>query len=165
MSSEDQYQEMLNAIARDIRHKNRKRVQRQLELETMRNNRQTLLAKRDFFDGQLRSFNEYIEQSQATMHKKGFVAACASCVCAVARLTSCRHGVQQKAVDDPVHQSILPRAQSGEEGHQAEIRFLRVQRFETVSGVRLAADGRKGMLKGVGRCAGTTTGCCCRSIR
>lgn len=73
VSSEDRYQEMLNAIARDIRHKNRKRVLRQIELETMRHTRQSLLAKRDFFDGQLRSFNEYIEQSQATMHKKGFV--------------------------------------------------------------------------------------------
>lgn len=71
VNSEDQYQDMLNAIARDVRHKNRKRVQRQFELESMRHTRKTLLAKREFFDGQLRSFNEYIEQSQATMHKKG----------------------------------------------------------------------------------------------
>lgn len=73
VSSENKYQEMLNAIARDVRHKNRKRVQRQHELESMRHTRQTLMTKRDFFDGQLRSFNEYIEQTQVTMHKKGYV--------------------------------------------------------------------------------------------
>ena len=70
LSRQDKFQGMLNAIAKDIRQKHRKRIQRQGEISTMESTLGVLSTKRKFLDSQLSSYNEYVEQSQTTMHKK-----------------------------------------------------------------------------------------------
>ena len=74
VSRHDHYQDLLNAIAVDIRTKHRRRIQRQRELEGVRLTLANLNEKALWLEQQLKSYNDYIEQAMVTLqNKKGFV--------------------------------------------------------------------------------------------
>ncbi len=74
VSRHNQYQDLLNAIAVDIRTKHRRRIQRQRELEGVRLTLGNLNEKALWLEQQLKSYNDYIEQAMVTLqNKKGFV--------------------------------------------------------------------------------------------
>ncbi|KAI0203512.1 hypothetical protein F4808DRAFT_416855 [Astrocystis sublimbata] len=63
------YQDVLNAIALDIRTKSRRRVQRQRELEGVRLTLNNLHQKAKYLEQQRKSYDDYIEQAMATLQK------------------------------------------------------------------------------------------------
>ncbi|TVY23888.1 Ras GTPase-activating-like protein rng2 [Lachnellula hyalina] len=65
------YQDILNAIALDIRTKSRRRVQRQRELEGVRLTLGNLSEKAEWLESQRKSYDNYIEQAMMTLQKKG----------------------------------------------------------------------------------------------
>lgn len=65
------YQDILNAIALDIRTKSRRRVQRQRELEGVRLTLGNLNEKAEWLESQRKSYDNYIEQAMLTLQKKG----------------------------------------------------------------------------------------------
>jgi Ras GTPase-activating-like protein IQGAP2/3 len=67
------YQDILNAIALDIRTKSRRRVQRQRELEGVRQTLGNLNEKAEWLESQRKSYDNYIEQAMMTLQKKGYV--------------------------------------------------------------------------------------------
>jgi Ras GTPase-activating-like protein IQGAP2/3 len=67
------YQDILNAIALDIRTKSRRRVQRQRELEAVRLTLGNLNEKAEWLESQRKSYDSYIEQAMLTLQKKGYV--------------------------------------------------------------------------------------------
>ncbi|TIC59892.1 hypothetical protein E3Q03_03628 [Wallemia mellicola] len=71
ITRKDHYQGVLNAIAVDVRNRNRKRIQRQKELNSMENTLKILDEKKDYLHNQQEAFNSYIETSMQTMQKKG----------------------------------------------------------------------------------------------
>lgn len=70
LSRHNQYQDLLNAIALDIRTKHRRRIQRTRELEGVRATLSQLESKASFLDEQLQSYNDYIEQAMITLQNK-----------------------------------------------------------------------------------------------
>ncbi|KAH7121107.1 ras GTPase activating protein-like protein [Dendryphion nanum] len=64
------YQDLLNAIAVDIRTKHRRRIQRARELEGVRATLANLDEKAHYLDSQLKSYNDYIEQAMVTLQNK-----------------------------------------------------------------------------------------------
>ncbi|RMZ81864.1 hypothetical protein DV738_g1998, partial [Chaetothyriales sp. CBS 135597] len=62
-------QDILNAIAFDIRMKHRRRVQRQRELENVKLTLQRLNEQAAYLEGQLKTYNDYIEQAMLTLQK------------------------------------------------------------------------------------------------
>ncbi|KAI9889174.1 MAG: hypothetical protein M1814_005765 [Vezdaea aestivalis] len=70
ISRHNQYQDLLNDIAVDIRTKHRRRLQRQRELETVKLNLANLDDKSLWLDQQLKSYNDYIEQAMVTLQNK-----------------------------------------------------------------------------------------------
>lgn len=74
ISKQNFYQDVLNAIAVDIRSKSRRRVQRQRELEGVRMTLGNLHQKAKYLEQQRKSYDDYIEQAMATLqNKKGYV--------------------------------------------------------------------------------------------
>lgn len=74
ISKHNFYQDVLNAIALDIRTKSRRRVQRQRELEGVRATLGNLHQKAKYLEQQRKSYDDYIEQAMATLQKnKGYV--------------------------------------------------------------------------------------------
>ncbi|RDL33331.1 GTPase activation, GAP [Venustampulla echinocandica] len=71
ISRHNHYQDILNAIALDIRTKSRRRVQRQRELEGVRLTLGNLGEKADWLESQRKSYDNYIEQAMMTLQKKG----------------------------------------------------------------------------------------------
>ena len=67
---QDQYQDLLNAIAVDIRTKHKRRVARAKELEGVRATLQALDEKAVYLDQQLKSYNDYIEQAMVTLQNR-----------------------------------------------------------------------------------------------
>ncbi|CAG8528063.1 5585_t:CDS:2 [Cetraspora pellucida] len=66
------YQELLNAIAVDIRNKHRRRVQRQKELRQLRQTLVNLDEKRVHLDDQIKTYNDHIDVCmQQLTNKKG----------------------------------------------------------------------------------------------
>lgn len=63
------YQDVLNAIALDIRTKSRRRIQRQRELEGVRLTLSNLHEKAKYLEQQRKSYDDYIEQAMATLQK------------------------------------------------------------------------------------------------
>ncbi|KAI2616009.1 hypothetical protein GGR54DRAFT_246000 [Hypoxylon sp. NC1633] len=63
------YQDILNAIALDIRTKSRRRIQRQRELEGVRLTLGNLHEKAKYLEQQRKSYDDYIEQAMATLQK------------------------------------------------------------------------------------------------
>lgn len=74
ISKHNYYQDVLNAIALDIRTKSRRRVQRQRELDGVRLTLANLHDKAKYLEQQRKSYDDYIEQAMATLqNKKGYV--------------------------------------------------------------------------------------------
>lgn len=73
ISRQNFYQDILNAIAVDIRTKSRRRVQRQRELDGVRMTLGNLGEKADWLESQRKSYDNYIEQAMMTLQKKGYV--------------------------------------------------------------------------------------------
>lgn len=70
ISPHNHYQDLLNAIAVDIRTKHRRRIQRAKELEGVRSTLAALDDKAHFLESQLKSYNDYIEQAMITLQNK-----------------------------------------------------------------------------------------------
>ncbi|KAL9132248.1 MAG: hypothetical protein Q9217_000052 [Psora testacea] len=70
LTRHNHYQDLLNAIAVDIRTKHRRRVQRQRELETVRLTLARLNDQAVYLEGQLKTYNDYIEQAMVTLQNK-----------------------------------------------------------------------------------------------
>ncbi|KAF2276614.1 ras GTPase activating protein-like protein [Westerdykella ornata] len=70
ISQHNNYQDLLNAIAVDIRTKHRRRIQRAKELEGVRATLAALDEKARYLDQQLKSYNDYIEQAMVTLQNK-----------------------------------------------------------------------------------------------
>ncbi|OAK94258.1 hypothetical protein IQ06DRAFT_382335 [Phaeosphaeriaceae sp. SRC1lsM3a] len=70
ISHHNNYQDLLNAIAVDIRTKHRRRIQRAKELDGVRGTLSALDEKAHFLEGQLKSYNDYIEQAMVTLQSK-----------------------------------------------------------------------------------------------
>ena len=74
ISKHNFYQDVLNAIAVDIRSKSRRRVQRQRELDGVRMTLGNLHEKAKYLEQQRKSYDDYIESAMATLqNKKGYV--------------------------------------------------------------------------------------------
>jgi Ras GTPase-activating-like protein IQGAP2/3 len=74
ISRHNYYQDILNAIALDIRTKSRRRIQRQRELEGVRLTLSNLHEKAKYLEQQRKSYDNYIEQAMMTLqNKKGYV--------------------------------------------------------------------------------------------
>ncbi|RMZ92156.1 hypothetical protein DV736_g613, partial [Chaetothyriales sp. CBS 134916] len=63
------FQDLLNSIAVDIRTKHRRRLQRQRELENVKLTLQRLNEQAVYLEGQLKTYNDYIEQAMLTLQK------------------------------------------------------------------------------------------------
>ncbi|KAF1966707.1 ras GTPase activating protein-like protein [Bimuria novae-zelandiae CBS 107.79] len=70
ISPHNHYQDLLNAIAVDIRTKHRRRIQRAKELEGVRATLSALDDKAHFLESQLKSYNDYVEQAMVTLQNK-----------------------------------------------------------------------------------------------
>ncbi|KAH7321367.1 GTPase-activator protein for ras-like GTPase [Stachybotrys elegans] len=70
ISKHNYYQDVLNAIASDIRTKSRRRVQRQRELEGVRLTLGNLHEKAKYLEQQRKSYDDYIESAMATLQNK-----------------------------------------------------------------------------------------------
>ncbi|KAF4121713.1 Ras GTPase-activating-like protein IQGAP2/3 [Geosmithia morbida] len=70
ISKKNFYQDVLNAIAVDIRSKSRRRVQRQRELEGVRMTLSNLHDKAKYLEQQRKSYDNYIESAMATLQSK-----------------------------------------------------------------------------------------------
>ena len=70
LSRHNHYQDLLNAIAIDIRTKHRRRVQRQNELAGVRQTLSRLNEQALYLEGQLKTYNDYIEQAMVTLQNK-----------------------------------------------------------------------------------------------
>ena len=74
ISREDSYQGILNAIAGDVRSKNRRRVQRQNEKASMEEALKYLDERGKFYEDQINSYHDYVEGAMSTMQRnKGSV--------------------------------------------------------------------------------------------
>ncbi|KAI2468749.1 hypothetical protein F4781DRAFT_254097 [Annulohypoxylon bovei var. microspora] len=69
ITKKNYYQDILNAIALDIRTKSRRRIQRQRELEGVRLTLGNLHEKAKYLEQQRKSYDDYIEQAMATLQK------------------------------------------------------------------------------------------------
>ena len=72
LTRRNNFQDLLNSIAVDIRTKHRRRIQRQRELEGVRTTLTRLNEQAGYLEQQLQTYNDYIEQAMVTLHgKKG----------------------------------------------------------------------------------------------
>ncbi|KAL2287808.1 hypothetical protein FJTKL_04628 [Diaporthe vaccinii] len=69
ISKHNYYQDVLNAIALDIRTKSRRRIQRQREVEGVRLTLGNLHEKAKYLEQQRKSYDDYIEQAMSTLQK------------------------------------------------------------------------------------------------
>lgn len=70
ISRHNGYQELLNRIADDIRSQNRRRIERQQELQAARSTLADLTSKSHYLNSQLKSYNDYIEQAMLSLQSK-----------------------------------------------------------------------------------------------
>ena len=70
LTRRNQYQDLLNGIAVDIRTKHRRRIQRQRELDGVRNTLGRLNEQAVYLEQQLKTYNDYIEQAMVTLQNK-----------------------------------------------------------------------------------------------
>jgi len=71
ITRDDGFQGILNAIANDVRSKHRKRLQRQQEMDSMKEVFQQLAERKKYFQEQIDSYHSYVEAAMQTMqHKK-----------------------------------------------------------------------------------------------
>ena len=69
ISRKDGYQDVLNAIALDVRNKNRRRVQRQHDKESMVETMQKLDERKQYFEAQINDYHNYVETAMSTMQR------------------------------------------------------------------------------------------------
>ena len=55
------YQQILNMISRDIRQQNKRRIQRNGELQSLRKTLKSLSEKGTYLDEQIKSFHDYVQ--------------------------------------------------------------------------------------------------------
>ncbi|KAB8235058.1 putative Ras GTPase activating protein [Aspergillus alliaceus] len=67
---DNHYQDLLNAIAIDIRTKHRRRIQRERELESARSTLARLNDQAAWLEQQFKTYNDYIEQAMVTLQNK-----------------------------------------------------------------------------------------------
>lgn len=67
---DNHYQDLLNAIAIDIRTKHRRRIQRERELESARSTLTRLNDQAAWLEQQFKTYNDYIEQAMVTLQNK-----------------------------------------------------------------------------------------------
>ena len=70
LSQHNNYQDLLNGIAVDIRTKHRRRLQRQRELENVKTTLERLNEQAVYLEQQLKTYNDYIEQAMVTLQNK-----------------------------------------------------------------------------------------------
>lgn len=70
ISRENEYQDMVNAVAADIRNKHRRRVQRREELGTIRMTLVNLGEKSAYLDEQKEAYMDYIQGCMAQLSTK-----------------------------------------------------------------------------------------------
>lgn len=70
ISRSNQYQDLLNSIALDIRTKHRRRIQRQRELDGVRLTLSRLNDQAIYLEQQMKTYNDYIEQAMVTLQNK-----------------------------------------------------------------------------------------------
>ncbi|KAK5090246.1 iqgap- protein [Lithohypha guttulata] len=70
LSRSNQFQDLLNEIAVDIRTKHRRRLQRQRELDNVKTTLQRLNEQAVYLEQQLKTYNDYIEQAMVTLQNK-----------------------------------------------------------------------------------------------
>jgi Ras GTPase-activating-like protein IQGAP2/3 len=70
ITRKNQYQDLLNAIATDIRTKHKRRIERGRELDNVKQTLAHLNEKATYLEGQLQSYNDYIEQAMVTLQSK-----------------------------------------------------------------------------------------------
>ncbi|KAI5780019.1 hypothetical protein EDC01DRAFT_620890 [Geopyxis carbonaria] len=70
ITRKNQYQDLLNMIAMDIRTKHRRRIQRSKEMEGVDQTLTHLKEKASYLESQLQSYNDYIEQAMVTLQTK-----------------------------------------------------------------------------------------------
>jgi len=78
VTKSNNYQDMLNAIGRDIRNKNRRRIQRRAEIAKLKETLKHLKTKADYLEQQKQSYNDYVQACMSAMQdksKKTYVAA------------------------------------------------------------------------------------------
>ncbi|KAF8897516.1 ras GTPase-activating protein [Infundibulicybe gibba] len=69
ISRADGFQDILNAIAGDVRSKHRKRLQRQKEMESMNDALRQLAERKKYFEEQINSYHNYVETAMNTMQR------------------------------------------------------------------------------------------------
>jgi len=67
ISKSNNYQDVLNIIAKDIKNKNRRRIQRKQELEKVKKTLTNLEEKSNYLEGQYKSYKEYVDACVAAM--------------------------------------------------------------------------------------------------
>lgn len=73
ISRMDGYQGILNAIAGDVRSKNRRRLQRQHEKESMEEALKYLAERKKAFEEQINYYHNFVENAMNTMQRgKGY---------------------------------------------------------------------------------------------
>lgn len=70
ISREDNYQEILNSIALDIKNKHNRRLSREKDMEQVQHTLSELSEKEHYLQNQLQTYNNYIEQAMATLQTK-----------------------------------------------------------------------------------------------
>jgi Ras GTPase-activating-like protein IQGAP2/3 len=70
ISRDDNYQEILNSIALDIKNKHDRRLSRQKDMEQVHQTLTDLSEKEHYLQNQLQTYNNYIEQAMATLQTK-----------------------------------------------------------------------------------------------
>ena len=70
LSQYNNYQDLLNDIAVDIRTKHRRRLQRRRELENVKTTLARLNEQAVYLEQQLKTYNDYIEQAMVTLQNK-----------------------------------------------------------------------------------------------
>lgn len=70
LTRSNQYQDLLNDIAIDIRTKHRRRIQRQRELDGVKTTLTRLNEQAVYLEQQLKTYNDYIEQAMVTLQNK-----------------------------------------------------------------------------------------------
>lgn len=69
----DGYQGILNAIAGDVRSKNRRRVQRLHEKDGLEESLKHLAERKKYFEEQIQQYHDYVETAMNTMQRgKGY---------------------------------------------------------------------------------------------
>ena len=71
LSRHNRYQDLLNAIALDIRTKHRRRTQRAREIGATRLTLARLAEQSTYLDTRLKAYNDYVEQAMATLQRGG----------------------------------------------------------------------------------------------